>query len=79
VSTGRRIFPYIAALIGLLIVLVSLLVLSSQVIRSWSSGLFVVRSAPAVTRDSIPWIGLGLAGLTLWAVDGSRPTGLRAN
>jgi hypothetical protein len=68
VSTGRRIFPYIAALIGLLITLASLLVLSGEAIRSWSSGLSAVRSALAVVRDSIPWIGLGLAGLTLWAV-----------
>jgi hypothetical protein len=68
VSNGRRIYPYVAALIGLLITLASLLVLSGEAIRSWSSGLSMTRSALAIASDSTRWIGLGLAGLTLWAV-----------
>ena len=67
-STGRRIILYAAALIGLLITLASLLVLSAEALRLWNSGLAIARAGMALVRGSTSWIGLGLAGLTLWAV-----------
>jgi hypothetical protein len=68
VSIGRRTFLYTAALIGLLITLASLLALSSEAMRLLSSGVAAARAGAALVRESASWIGLGLAGLTLWAV-----------
>jgi Domain of unknown function (DUF5671)/Domain of unknown function (DUF3842) len=67
-STARRFFLYAAALIGLLILLASLLVLSGQTIRLWSSGLAVTEVPTVLARGSPGWIGLGLAGLVIWAL-----------
>ena len=67
-STGRRILLYTVALIGLLITMASLLVLSAETLRLWSSGLAMTRTGVTLVRGSTSWIGLGLAGLTLWAV-----------
>jgi Domain of unknown function (DUF5671)/Domain of unknown function (DUF3842) len=68
VPPGRRVILYAVALIGLLITLASLLVLSAEAIRLWSSGFAVARVGMSLARGSAGWIGLGLAGLTLWAV-----------
>jgi hypothetical protein len=67
-SAGRRSFLYATALIGFLLLLSSLLVLSREAIRVWSSGLAVPRVATAVVSGSPGWIGVGLVGLLLWAI-----------
>jgi hypothetical protein len=57
---------YTIALIGLLSI--ALCWCSGQAIRLWSSGLPMTRTGAALVRESIRWIGLGLVGLSLWAV-----------
>ncbi len=68
-SAGRRIYLYSASLVGLLAVLASLLFLSNRAILLWASGASRSQIAQAlVGRETIGWLGLGLAGIGIWVL-----------